>query len=110
MSTHIFLLCLMMASVLTGLVTQAIKGMLDEWKVKYHSNTLAGVIALVVGAFIGGMYMIIAEAHWNSKMAVFLIALVLLPWLSAMVGYDKVMQAISQFKSADGKDADNEKE
>ena len=32
-------------------------------------------------------------------MAVYLIALVFLSWLSAMVGYDKVMQAISQIKS-----------
>ena len=40
------------------------------------------------------------EAQLNAKMAVILIALVLLSWLCAMVGYDKVMQAISQIKIA----------
>ena len=31
--------------------------------------------------------MIIAQAAWNSRMAVYLIALVFLSWLCAMVGY-----------------------
>ena len=43
-------------------------------------------------------YMILTETLMNEKMAVILIALVLLSWLCAMVGYDKVIQAISQFK------------
>ena len=38
------------------------------------------------------------DALLNSKMAVMLIALVLLSWLCAMVGYDKVMQAVTQMK------------
>ena len=104
MSLHIFLLCLLMASVLTGLGTEGIKNLLTEWNVKYHANTLAGVIALVVGGGLGVAYMIIAQAEWNSRMAVYLIALVFLSWLCAMVGYDKVIQAIAQFKNYTGKE------
>lgn len=37
-------------------------------------------------------------AQINAKMAVYLIALVLLSWLASMVGYDKVIQAITQCK------------
>ncbi len=43
-------------------------------------------------------YLVLTEAAFNAKMAVCLIALMLLSWLSAMVGYDKVIQAITQFK------------
>ena len=39
------------------------------------------------------------DAMLTDKMAVMLIALVLLSWLCAMVGYDKVMQAITQVKT-----------
>lgn len=35
----------------------------------------------------------------NEKMAVYLIALVLLSWLCAMLGYDKVIQAITQIRN-----------
>lgn len=47
---------------------------------------------------VGIAYIILTEAQINSKMAVYLIALVLLSWLSAMVGYDKVIQSIGQIK------------
>ena len=43
-------------------------------------------------------YLVITETAFNLKMAVYLIALVLLSWLAAMVGYDKVIQSITQFK------------
>ena len=48
---------------------------------------------------IGIAYIVLEGLAWSDKMAVYLIALVFLSWLSAMVGYDKVMQAISQIKS-----------
>lgn len=41
------------------------------------------------------------ETQINDKMAVYLIALVLLSWIASMVGYDKVIQAIAQLKRTD---------
>lgn len=38
------------------------------------------------------------QAAISAQMVVILIALVLLSWLSAMVGYDKVIQAIGQIR------------
>lgn len=109
MTFDVFLFCLLAASVLTGLVTQGIKILLEEWNVAYKANTLAGIVALVVGGGIGAIYMVAMEAAWNTKMAVCLIALVLLSWLCAMLGYDKVSQAIDQFrKEKDTPDNKNE--
>ena len=98
MNFETFLLLLMIVSVLTGLVTEGIKKLLDEAKKPYRSNLLAGVVAVILSIAVDTGYMILTETLMNEKMAVILIALVLLSWLCAMVGYDKVIQAISQFE------------
>ncbi|MCD8364705.1 MAG: aminopeptidase [Clostridiales bacterium] len=103
-SLHIFLLGLLIVSVLTGLVTEAIKKLFDEHNRKYMANTLAGVIAVVLSIGIGIAYIILAGVPTNAQIIVYLIALIFLSWLSAMVGYDKVIQAISQFKIYDEED------
>ena len=53
------------------------------------------MFGLLVVSVLTGLF---TEATFNLKMAVYLIALVLLSWLAAMVGYDKVIQSITQFK------------
>lgn len=99
MSLELFLLGLMIVSIFTGLFTEGIKMLLEDMKVKYHSNILAGGVAVVLSALVGAGYMILTETQINDKMAVYLIALVLLSWLASMVGYDKVIQAIAQLKN-----------
>ena len=98
MTLEMFLLLLMVVSIFTGLVTEALKKLLDEAKEPYRPNLLAGGVAVALSAMIGAAYMILTETWFNEKMAVYLIALVLLSWLSAMVGYDKVIQALTQIK------------
>lgn len=99
MSLELFLLGLMIISIFTGLFTEGIKMLLEDMKVQYHSNILAGGVAVVLSALVGAGYMILTETQINDKMAVYLIALVLLSWLASMVGYDKVIQAIAQLKN-----------
>lgn len=99
MSLEVFLLGLMIVSTLTSLATEAAKKILDEMNMKYHSNMLACVMSIVLSAGVGISYTVLTETAWNDKMAVILIALMLLSWMTAMVGYDKVVQAVSQFKS-----------
>ena len=101
MTLEVFLMGLLIVSTLTGLVTEAIKVYLQEHGKTYHANALAGYVAVVLSAAIGTGYIILTETAMNSKMAVFLIALIFLSWLAAMVGYDKVSQAIAQFKRTD---------
>ncbi|EET60367.1 hypothetical protein BRYFOR_07563 [Marvinbryantia formatexigens DSM 14469] len=98
MSMDMFLAMLLIVSVLTGLFTEAVKKTLDDFGKAYCSNILAGATAAVLAVLVDAGYVILAGAVLNSKMAVYLIALVLLSWLSAMVGYDKVMQTISQIR------------
>lgn len=99
MTIETFMMVLLIVSTLTGLFTEALKKCFDECKRKYYSNLLAGATAVVLSLAIGIAYIVLEGLAWSDKMAVYLIALVFLSWLSAMVGYDKVMQAISQIKS-----------
>ena len=98
MTLQIFLLGLLIISTLTGLVTEAIKVWLTERGKTYHANALAGYVAIILSVAVGAAYIVLTQTALNAQMAVYLIALVFLSWLSAMVGYDKVIQAISQFK------------
>ena len=108
MTLEIFLLLLMIVSIFTGLVTEGIKKLLDEAKEPYRANLLAGGVAVALSLLVGVGYIILMETQINSKMAVYLIALVLLSWLSAMVGYDKVIQSIGQIKFSDKNEDKNE--
>ena len=94
-----FLFGLLATSILTGLVTEGVKKILTELNKTYKANTLAGVIAsiLSIGICIG--YLICTNTSFTGPVIVCLVAQVFMSWLCAMVGYDKVVQAISQFKS-----------
>ena len=96
MNIEIFLAGLMIASTLTGLVTEALKKIFAEYNVKYHSNTLAGIVATLLSAAMGVGYCIVNSISFSVQIIVCIIALVFMSWLCAMVGYDKV---IGQFKA-----------
>ena len=96
---EVFIMGLLIASTLTGLATEAIKKILVEYNVSYQANTLAGIVSLVLSAALGVAYIIIANASFNVPTIVYLIAMVFMSWLCAMIGYDKVIQTISQFKT-----------
>lgn len=89
MSLEIFLLLLLIVSIFTGLFTEGIKKLMDEVNKKYLSNFLAGFVAVVLSVLVDAGYIILTEAQINAKMAVYLIALVLLSWLASMVGYEQ---------------------
>lgn len=98
MTLQTFLLGLMIASTLTALLTEALKKVFQERKITYYPNALAGYSAVGLSVAVGIAYIVLTDLMLNAEMAVYLIALIFLSWLSAMVGYDKVVQAIAQFK------------
>lgn len=101
MSLQVFLMLLLIVSVLTGLTVEGVKKLLDERGKSYHANALAGIVSVVLSVLVGAGYEILISGNLTATIAVYLIALVFLSWLCAMVGYDKVIQAISQFKTVE---------
>ena len=94
-----FLLGLLVVSTLTSLFTEAVKSVLTEHNKKYYANTLAGAIAMVLSVGVGIGYIFTTNIGFTTNSIVCLVALTLMSWLCAMIGYDKVVQAISQFKT-----------
>ena len=99
-SLHVFMLGVLITSTMTGLATEAIKKILAEYSKNYYANTLAGIVSVILSVAIGVGYMMISGISFTSQSIIYLVALVFISWLCAMVGYDKVVQTISQFKTA----------
>ena len=99
LSLEVFLLGLLITSTLTSLVTEAVKKIMTEYDKTYRANTLVGIVALLLSVAIGCGYIVLAGLEFTSAVIICLIAQVFMSWLCAMVGYDKVIQAIGQFKN-----------
>jgi hypothetical protein len=102
MSFELFMFLLLAVALLTGLTTQAVKNSLKKKGKEYASNAIAGYVAIMlsIAVFIG--YMILIDGTLTAALLVYLIALAFLSWLAAMVGYDKVVQVITQLKKLKG--------
>jgi uncharacterized membrane protein len=98
MTTEAFLTALLFISTLTSLTTEALKKWKQERDKKYYPNALAGYIAIIFSVLVGSGYIILTGSAVDARMVVYLVALAFLSWLVAMLGYDKVIQAILQFK------------
>ena len=81
MNLEIFLIALFAVSLFTGLFTEAIKKWLDERGKTYFSNALAGYVAVALSVVVSAGYVILTESALNAKMAVYLIALMVLSHL-----------------------------
>ena len=95
MTLEVFLMLLMVVSVFTSLVVEGIKKFVGE-KYNASSNLVAGIVAVILGVAVGVFYCVLANIAFSTNIIIILIALVFLSWLCAMVGYDKVIQAITQ--------------
>lgn len=94
-----FLTGLLASSILTGLVTEGVKSIFTEHNKTYASNTLAGIIAIIVSSAISIGYVLFNGTEFNTQIIITIISLVFLSWLCSMVGYDKVVQAFAQIKT-----------
>lgn len=99
-SFETFMLGLLIVSTLSGLVTEAVKKILTELKVNYHSNILAGIVSFVLAIGVGIGYVVLASTGFTAQAFVYIDVLAVMSWLCSMVGYDKVIQVINQLKNA----------
>lgn len=99
-SLEIFLFGLMAVSTLTGLTTEAVKKILTERKVNYYANTLTGIVAVILSVIAGVCYFAATGTGFTAQAIVYIVAMTFASWLCAMVGYDKVVQIITQVKTS----------
>ena len=95
------LAALAIISAFTTLATEGLKKLLDANDCTYNSNILAGIVAIVLSAAYGIGYTIISGTAVTVALIVYYICMCFLSWLCAMVGYDKVKQAVEQITSTE---------
>lgn len=93
-TTLLFLLAAF--ATLTSLATEAIKDFLDFLKIRYATNIVVLIIALLIGSIGTSGYYITAGIEFTSINIMYIFVLGIANWIGAMVGYDKVKQAIDQ--------------
>lgn len=98
MSVTLFITLLTAFSTITSVCTECFKKLLNDAKIVYATNILVFVIANVVG--IGGtaIYYVLCSIEFNITNVICMVLMGLASSIGAMVGYDKVIQTITQLK------------
>lgn len=99
MTITLFISLLPAFATITSLCVEGLKKILDEKKIKYSTNLVACIVSCVIG--IGGTatFYILNNTPFTLANVVCMIVMGAATALCAMVGYDKVVQTINQFKS-----------
>lgn len=95
MSVTVFLMLLSAFSIISGLVTEAIKKLLTE-KANLSYNLLALIVALIVGGVGCGIYYQLNGILFTINNVIYMILMGLASGLVAMTSYDKVKQMVLQ--------------
>lgn len=95
---ELFATALVLVSVITSLMTEGVKKLLDEQSKNYKPNILAVIISVIVSVAVIVGYVLYTGTAFTVQVAVVGIALIVLSFLCATVGYDKVIQTIAQIK------------
>lgn len=96
MTVTTFLILLTICATVTSLVSEGVKKFLDGMKVKYASNILVLIVALIIGCGATALYYVNYQVPFTALNSVYLALMGLANWIGAMLGYDKVKQAIAQ--------------
>ena len=92
MTVEVALFLLTICSAFTGLITEAIKKMFTVNK----PTIVAAIVSVIVGAAVPICYLIINKIPFGAQEIIYTVAMVILTWLCATIGYDKVMEVIRQ--------------
>lgn len=96
MTVTVFLILLTIYATATSIITEAVKKFMDGQKIAYASNVLVLAIAVIVGCGGTAIYYVNCQVPFTALNSVYLALMGVANWVGAMVGYDKVKQAISQ--------------
>lgn len=94
MTIEIFLFLFTIGSLISALLTEAIK----KLDLNLSINIIALIDAVIVGLLGTIAFYIIMGIVWSPANIVCIFLMALCIWIGSMIGYDKVMQTIAQLK------------
>lgn len=109
MTVTLFISLFTFGSMLCGVITEAIKNAYKNADKPYSANVIALVDALVVGGLGTATAYMLMGIPWTVNNIICLVLMCVVIWLGAMVGFDKILQTISQISNLPTKkEKDNE--
>lgn len=96
MTIQIFLILLAIFATMTSLLTEGVKKFLDEMNIKYASNIVVLAAAVLVGGIGTVLAYLMLGLPFTFVNIICIPLMIVANWLGAMVGYDKIKQAILQ--------------
>ena len=94
MNSGFLISALTFISVLTSLTVEALKKLLGDKK--YSANLMAVIVAVVLTILTSVCYRVYYSLTLTPQIAVIIVALTFLSFLTSTVGFDKVKQLINQ--------------
>lgn len=91
-----FEIALLIVALMTSLVTEAFKKIMDEMEIEYKPNILAALISIITSAMCILVYVFYFSVPITNQFIASSFALIVMSFLCATVGYDKVKQTINQ--------------
>lgn len=95
MNANLFLILLSVFSVISGLITEAVKKLVND-KANLSYNLVALISALIVGGVGCGIYYQLNGILFSVNNIIYMILMGFASGLVSMVGFDKVKQAVEQ--------------
>lgn len=95
MTITMFLMLLSAFSIISSLVTEAVKKLISD-KANLSYNIIALIVALIVGSIGTAIYYQLNGMLFNVNNIIYMILMGFASGLISMVGYDKVKQAVLQ--------------
>lgn len=99
MTVEIFLMLLTVFATVTSFLTEALKKLLDSVGSNYASNIVVLIAAAITGGVGTSVYYVINGTEWNATNIICIFVMIVANWLGATIGYDKITQAIQQYKN-----------
>lgn len=96
MTVELFTLLLTMFSIITCLLTEAIKKFFNSINMEYASNIIALIVAIFVGGLGTRIFYLFNNIEMNITNCICIFLMMGANWIGSMIGYDKVKQAIVQ--------------
>lgn len=108
MSVTLFITILTVSGMVTALLTEAIKKMYANMHKDYSSNIIALVNAIVVGCGGTAVVYMLSGIEWTVNNIICLVLMAIAVWIASMLGFDKVIQTVTQIANITNKEKESE--
>lgn len=99
MTIETFTVLLAIFATLTSLITEGVKKTLDSFGLNYATNLVVLYVSIIVGGIGTCIFYIWNGTDVTMDNSIWVLLMVGANWLGSMIGYDKVIQTITQLKN-----------